>query len=113
VHLLIDGLSAFRCIGKAIDEAQRSIWLTVAFYAPDFRMPDSHASLFDVLDRVVARGLDVRVIFWRPNPESIGLGRTLAGSSANRDMLHKRGSRFRARWDLEPMDIIFTDLRDA
>ena len=99
VHPLIDGVPTFRRIGEAIDQAQQSVWLTVAFYAPDFLMPDGRGALFDVLDRAAARGLDVRVIFWRPNPESIGLGRTFAGSPADRDLLRQRGSRFRARWD--------------
>lgn len=83
----------------AIEEAQHSVWVTVAFFADDFQMPDGRGSLFHVLDRAVARGLDVRVIFWRPNLESSGLGRTFSGSAADRDMLRARGSRFRARWD--------------
>ena len=99
VQPLIDGVPTFRRIGEAIERAQNSIWLTVAFCAPDFVMPDGRGALFDVLDRAVARDLDVRVIFWRPNPESIGLGRTFAGSPADRDVLRKRGSRFLARWD--------------
>src|SRR3984893_2685526 len=99
VQPLIDGVPTFRRIGEAIERAQNSIWLTVAFCAPDFVMPDGRGALFDVLYRAVARGLDVRVIFWRPNPESIGLGRTFAGSPADRDVLRKRGSRFLARWD--------------
>src|ERR1700730_5122361 len=99
VQPLIDGVPTFRRIGEAIERAQNSIWLTVAFCAPDFVMPDGRGALFDVLDRAVARGLDVRVIFWRPKPKSIGLGRTFAGSPADRDVLRKRGSRFLARWD--------------
>jgi cardiolipin synthase len=97
VRPLIDGVPAFRRIAEVIEVAQHSVWLTVAFFADDFRMPGG--SLFDVLDRAVARGLDVRVIFWRPNPESIGLGRTFSGSRADRDTLTARGSRFHARWD--------------
>ena len=99
VRPLIDGVPAFRRIVEAIDGARHSLWLTVAFYADDFRMPDGRGSLFDVLDQAVARGLDVRVIFWRPNPESMGLGRTFSGSPADRDILRARGSRFYARWD--------------
>ena len=99
VHPLIDGIPAFRRIGEAIEQAQHSVWLTVAFYAPDFLMPDGRGTLFDVLDRTVARGLDVRLIFWRPNPESAGLGRTFAGSPGDRELLRERGSRFCARWD--------------
>jgi phosphatidylserine/phosphatidylglycerophosphate/cardiolipin synthase-like enzyme len=96
---LVDGVAAFRRIAEAVTAAQHSIWLTVTFFASDFRMPDGSGSLFDVLDRAVDRGLDVRVIFWRPNQESIGYGRTFAGSPEQRDMLEARGSRFRIRWD--------------
>ena len=99
VRPLIDGVPAFRRIGEAIEGARHSIWLTVTFFAPDFCFPDGRGSLFDVLDGAVARGLDVRVIFWRPNPQSSGYGRTFPGSQADREMLHARGSRFLARWD--------------
>jgi len=75
----VDGVPAFRRIGEAIEAARRSLWLTVAFFRPDFRMPDSRQSLFEVLDRAAARGLDVRVIFWRPNPEFSGEGGTFSG----------------------------------
>jgi hypothetical protein len=107
VHLLIDGPSAFRCIGKAIDEGQRSVWLTVAFYAPDFRMPDSHAS------RPGGREASMSALFSGGQiPRALASVAPLQGSSADRDMLHKRSSRFRARW-VEPIDIIFTNLRDT
>ena len=101
VHPLIDGVPTFRRIGQAIDEAKHSVWLTVAYCAADFRMPDGRGSLFDVLDRAAARGLDVRVIFWRPNPESPrgSKGSTFEGTPADHDLLLARGSRFRARWD--------------
>jgi cardiolipin synthase A/B len=99
VKPLVDSVPAFRRIAAAILNARHSVWLTVAFYAPDFHMPDGGGALFDVLDRAVERGLDVRVIFWRPNQESIGYGRTFSGSSEQRDMLKARGSRFRIRWD--------------
>jgi len=101
VRPLVDGMPAFRRIGEAIDGAQHSIWLTVAFYSPDFSMPDGRGSLFDVLDRAAARGLDVRVIFWRPNPECPwgSRGSTFEGTAEDRDLLRERGSTFRARWD--------------
>jgi phosphatidylserine/phosphatidylglycerophosphate/cardiolipin synthase-like enzyme len=99
---VVDAVPAFRRIGEAVEAAQHSVWLTVTFYAPDFQMPDGGGALFDVLDRAVERGLDVRVIFWRPNQESIGYGRTFAGTLEERDMLTARGSRFRIRWDRAP-----------
>lgn len=99
VRPLVDGVPAFRRIAEAVATARHSVWLTVAFYAPDFRMPDGSGSLFDVLDRATARGLDVRVIFWRPNPESSGYGRTFAGTGEERKLLIGRGSRFRIRRD--------------
>ena len=96
---LIDGVPTFRRIGEAIDEAQQSVWLTVAYYAPDFQLLDGRGSLFDALDGATARGLDVRVIFWRPNAEYVHGGRTFPGSPADRDLLRARGSTFKVRWD--------------
>ena len=99
VRPLVDSAPAFRRIVGAVETARHSVWLTVAFVAPDFQMPDGGGSLFDLLDRAADRGLDVRIIFWRPNPESAGYGRTFAGSPEDRDMLQARDSRFRIRWD--------------
>ena len=73
---LVDGVPAFRRIAEAIAAARHSIWLTVAFYPHDFHFPDDGGTLFDLLDRAVARRLDVRVLFWRPNQKSSGYGRT-------------------------------------
>jgi cardiolipin synthase len=99
VRPLVDGVPAFRRIAQAVTMARHSVWLTVAFYAPDFQMPDGGGRLFDVLDRAVERSLDVRVIFWRPNQESIGYGGVFLGSPEDRQMLDARGSCFRVRWD--------------
>lgn len=89
---LVDGTAIFRRIGKAVENARHSVWLTVAFYADDFRFPDGRGGLFDVLDRAVERGLDVRLLAWRPNPETSHYGRVLETSQV-------RGSRVRIRWD--------------
>ncbi len=103
VRPLIDGEPAFRRICAAIETARYSVFVTVAFVLPTFRMPDGRGSLFDVLDGAVARGLDVRVIFWRHNPESSWAEDSIfPGSQADHDMLRSRGSRFRARWDRAP-----------
>ena len=100
VRPLVDGDPAFRRICEAVEAARHSVWLTVAFLEPDFEMPDGRGSLFDVLDRAVARGLDVRALFWRNN-EGSGFSETeiFSGLPEQRDMLAARGSRFLARWD--------------
>jgi phosphatidylserine/phosphatidylglycerophosphate/cardiolipin synthase-like enzyme len=77
VRPLVDGIPTFQRVGAAVDAAHHSIWLTVTFFAPDFRFPNGRGCLFDVLDRAVERGLDVRVLFWRPNAASAGYGRCL------------------------------------
>ncbi|MFI4935116.1 MAG: phosphatidylserine/phosphatidylglycerophosphate/cardiolipin synthase family protein [Caulobacterales bacterium] len=100
MRALIDGEPAFRRICAAIEAAGHSVWATIAFITPDFTMPDDQGELFDVLDRAVARGLDVRVVFWRPNPETRQFEpRTFWGSLDHRRMLTERGSSFRIRWD--------------
>ncbi|MGE3917646.1 MAG: phosphatidylserine/phosphatidylglycerophosphate/cardiolipin synthase family protein, partial [Hyphomicrobiaceae bacterium] len=88
-----------RRIGEAIANARHSVWLTVAFYSDDFLLPVRQEPLFDVLDRAVARGVDVRLLVWRPNPETAPSPRMFGGSPEQRAMLAKRGSRFKIRWD--------------
>lgn len=102
VRPLVDGPPIFRRIGDAVEAARHSIWLTVAFYSPAFCFPEGQGALFDVLDRAVARGVDVRLLIWRPNPENIGRSATFAGTAADRDLLASRGSRFGIRWDRVP-----------
>src|SRR5262245_1998048 len=76
VRPLIDGVPAFRRICAAIDAAQHSVFVTVAFIHQDFLMPDGRGSFFDVLDAATRRGLDVRVIFWRTGPQTAAYERT-------------------------------------
>ena len=90
---------AFRRIGEAVDSARHSVWLTVAFYDDDLQFPDGRGALFDLLDRAAARGVDVRALFWRHNPESSRSGRTFWGTEAERELLRARSSRLRIRWD--------------
>ena len=52
-----------------------------------------------MLDRAVARGLDVRLLIWRPNPEAQPSRRMFGGSAEQRALLARRGSRFKIRWD--------------
>ncbi len=80
------------------------MWVTVAFVDHDAQLPDGRGTAFDVLDRAAARGLDVRVLFWR-EPELASLlpdSEHFAGTDEERDWLRGRGARFRARWDHLP-----------
>jgi phosphatidylserine/phosphatidylglycerophosphate/cardiolipin synthase-like enzyme len=100
VRPLVDGGPAFRRICEAVAAARRSVWVTVAFHEEGFAMPDGHGTFFDVLDRAHARGLDVRVIFWRhPELAKFDPDSHFAGTEADRAFLARRGSRFLARWD--------------
>ncbi len=104
VRPLVDGEPAFRRICEAVEGARRRVWVTVAFLDEDVEMPDGRGTFFDVLDAAAARGLDVRVLFWR-EPD---LARTMpdsshfAGGEPDRHALRARGARFRARWDHLP-----------
>jgi cardiolipin synthase len=102
VGALVDGVAAFRRVAEAIEAAHHSVWLTVTFYAPDFRFPDGRGGLFDLLDAAARRGVDVRILFWRPNPESAGYGHYFAGSAEDRAMLTARDSLVKIRWDRSP-----------
>ena len=91
VRPLIGGHEAFGRIAEAVDAARERVWLTVAFYADDFHVPDGRG-LFELLGSAAARGVDVRALFWRPNPDSINYGRVFEGPLADE-------SRLKARWD--------------
>ncbi|WP_308635721.1 phospholipase D-like domain-containing protein [Paenibacillus silvisoli] len=70
IHPLIDGVPAFRRICEAIEQAKHSVWATVTFMWAACRMPDGRGTPLDVLNRAAERGIDVRIIFWRPDPET-------------------------------------------
>jgi len=91
VRPLVGGAAAFARIAEAVDAARERAWLTVAFYADDFRLPDGRG-LFELLESAASRGVDVRALFWRPNPDSINYGRVFDGPLVD-------GSRLKARWD--------------
>lgn len=91
VRPLIGGVEAFGRIAEAVDAARRRVWLTVAFYGDNFRLPDGRG-LFELLEGAAVRGVDVRAVFWRPNPESARYGLTYSINSAPRPTL-------KLRWD--------------
>jgi phosphatidylserine/phosphatidylglycerophosphate/cardiolipin synthase-like enzyme len=67
---------------------------------PSFRMPDGHGNALDVLQRVAGRGIDVRVLFWRPDDETADL-RTNAfwGSAEHFELLARDYPDVNIRWD--------------
>ena len=100
VQPLVDGEPAFRCICEAVEAAQKSVWVTVAFIDINMQMPDGRGSFFDVLDLAKDRGLDVRIIFWRQLEfEKWHPGEHFPGTQENQEWLRERGTRFLARWD--------------
>jgi cardiolipin synthase A/B len=97
---LVDGEPAFRRVCEAIEAARESVWATVAFMWADFQMPDGRGSALDVLNRAAARGLDVRLIFWRPDPETERhKANAFWGSPEHIGLLQTSGSTIRVRWD--------------
>jgi cardiolipin synthase len=102
VRPLIDGEPAFRRICEAIESARTRVWGTIAFLEHEVQLPDGRGSIFDVLDAAVARGVDVRVIFWRSG--EVSKSTHFPGTVDQREWLEQRGSQFGARWDALPDD---------
>ena len=97
---LIDGEPAFRRICEAIEAARQSVWATVAFMWADFRMPDHRGAALDVLSRAAMRGIDVRLIFWRPDAETEKhKANAFWGSPEHLDRLAASNPAIRIRWD--------------
>lgn len=100
VRPLIGGETAFRRIYEAVEAANHSVWVTVAFLEAAFEFPDGRGHLFDVLDRAAERGLDVRALFWHsPEAWDFEPGNHFLGSEEHHALLADRGARFVARWD--------------
>ncbi|HEY7393301.1 MAG TPA: phosphatidylserine/phosphatidylglycerophosphate/cardiolipin synthase family protein [Gemmatimonadaceae bacterium] len=100
VRPFVDGTPAFRRICEAIEAAEHSVWLTVAFMWSSFEMPDGRGSALDVLDRAASRGIDVRILFWRPDIPIAGHARNAFwGSVEQRALLDRRRSGLKIRWD--------------
>ena len=97
---LVDGEPAFRRVCEAIEAARHSVWATVTFMWADFQMPDGRGSALDVLNRAAARGLDVRLICWRPDAETEKFkANAFWGSPEHFDLLASSASAIRVRWD--------------
>jgi cardiolipin synthase A/B len=100
VRPLVDGEPAFRRICEAIEAARQSVWVTVTFMWAAFEMPGGRGATFDVLDLAATRGIDVRLIFWRPDAETQWLRRNAFwGSTAHIGLLDERRSGVKIRWD--------------
>lgn len=100
VRSLIDGEPAFRRICEAIEAARHSVWATITFMWPAFRMPGERGTALEVLDRAARRGLDVRVIFWRPDAETEALKRNAFwGAPKHLELLRRDDHQVRIRWD--------------
>ncbi|MEM7409770.1 MAG: phosphatidylserine/phosphatidylglycerophosphate/cardiolipin synthase family protein [Myxococcota bacterium] len=99
----LEGGPAFARIVAAVDAAEHSVWVTVAFIERDVVLPGGR-SFFDVIDAAAARGVDVRVLFWRePQLQALDPGSThFGGDATDRAFLRSRQSRIRVRWDRLP-----------
>ena len=96
----IDGEPAFRRICEAIELAQQSAWATVTFMWPSFQMPDGRGAALDVLERAAQRGIDVRIIFWRPDDQTATWRRNAFwGSQEHFEALSERYPHINIRWD--------------
>ncbi|MDN4608793.1 phospholipase D-like domain-containing protein [Sporosarcina highlanderae] len=97
---LVDGEPAFRRICEAIEQAEHSVWVTITFMWASCQMPDGRGTPLDVLNRAAARGLDVKIIFWRPDTETESL-KTNAfwGAPEHFTKLIESNSTVSIRWD--------------
>src|SRR5262245_40916004 len=97
---LIDGDPAFRRICEAIELAQESVWATITFMWPSFHMPDGRGTALDVLERAAHRGIDVRLLFWRPGDDTARWrDNAFWGSAEHCELLSQHYPHVNIRWD--------------
>ncbi len=99
----IDGVPFYERLAAALRGARTRVWAIVSFIEPAFRFPDGTA-WWDMLDECQARGLDVRVLFWR-NPGFFMAAHVFLGGPKDREFLTRRDARWAARWDSSGDDV--------
>lgn len=99
VRPLVGAATFFLRLCDAVDAARHSVWVTVAFWDRKFLFPQGRGGLLDVLGRAMARGVDVRLLVWRPNAEASHHPIMFGGTAEDRDMLRQSGTRVKMRWD--------------
>lgn len=97
---LIDGIACFSRLEACFRGAQRSLWIAVSFVHKDFRFP-SGALLWEVLSDCAARGVDVRLLFWRNFSFPLAAN-AIFGTPAERAWLAQVAPGVRARWEASP-----------
>lgn len=93
----IDGVPFYGRLAAAFRSARARIWAIVSFIEPNFRFPDG-TPWWVLLAEAHARGVDVRVLFWR----NLGFYKTahvFLGDARDRALLHEWDARWAARWD--------------
>lgn len=90
----------FGAVEQAIDEAVQSVWVTIAFISSEFRFPRSGRSFFELLSAASARGVDVRVLFWRHDERTAVFEPDIfAGTPDQFSWLEATRCELSARWD--------------
>ena len=97
---LIDGHPFYARLQQAFRAARERIWAIVSFIEPAFSFADG-TSWWDLLDECSARGVEVRLLFWR-NPAFFSTAHVFQGDGQTRQWLDRRGTGFLARWDGSP-----------
>lgn len=98
VRPLVDSEEIFTRLGEAAEGALGSIWITVAFLDRDFTLP-GRGPVFELLDRATRRGVDVRLLVWRPNPEARDHPIIFRGTPGDRELIRARAPKIKVRWD--------------
>ncbi|MCA9718587.1 MAG: phosphatidylserine/phosphatidylglycerophosphate/cardiolipin synthase family protein, partial [Myxococcales bacterium] len=100
----VDGVAFYGRLHAVLRAATRCVWGAISFMHRDFRFPDG-TPLWDALDACAARGVDVRLLFWRnarfstAGPTDQPTRNVFHGLPEDLALLRREGSRLRARWD--------------
>lgn len=100
LDLLLDGEAAFERVCQAIETATDRVWAAITFMWPTFFFPCGRGAPLDFLSRAAERGVDIRLLFWRPDDET-GQLRTNAfwGAPEHFEQLSQLHPNVSVRWD--------------
>ena len=103
VHPWVDGVPFYERLHEAFMQARSRVWFLISFLHRDFTFPNGQ-TLWDTLDTLHAKGIDVRVLFWR-NPHFFNTSHLFLGDGEDLAFLRRRNALWKARWDSSAEDV--------
>ncbi|MVN89064.1 hypothetical protein GO986_20190 [Deinococcus sp. HMF7620] len=100
LELLLDGEAAFERLCQTVEGATHCVWAAITFMWPAFEFPQGRGHPLAFLHRAAERGVEIRLLFWRPDEETASLRKNAFwGAPEHLRQLEGLHPKVHVRWD--------------